>query len=609
MFSRFTSVRAKLLGCSALLLLFTVVIGVVGTRNLASVEERAERSYAVATAPLAELAVAGEMIAMSRALTYRHLLVTDPGKLRELEAKIADHAEEADAALDRVAPAVITPEGKRVFAEMRRDLTEGLERRARVIALSRAGDKQEAFAANTATVAPLMDRAVSEFDELLKSKRSVAEAASKDIASTYESARTLTIVLLIAAFVLGALASLLLARSISRDVGQVLRAAHGISEGDVDQQIDVRSRDEIGAMASAFSCMVEYLKGIAASAQRIAAGDLTVDVEPKSERDVLGTAFKEMTENLRDTVGQVQRTAESVSSASQQMASTSEETGRAVGEIASAVGEVATGAQRQVESVESARAVSEEVLQATERSQRNATETAESATQAREVARAGAQAAQNATEAMEAVRSSTDEVTAAIRNLGDKSQQIGGIVDAITGIAEQTNLLALNAAIEAARAGEQGRGFAVVADEVRKLAEESQSAAGQIADLIGQIQAETDRTVQAAEAGAERTAAGATTVEEARAQFVRIGDSVDEVTGRIDEITAAVKEIARAAERMHADMNDVASVAEQSSASTEQVSASTQQTSASAQEIAASAQQLSATATELNELVRRFQLS
>jgi Methyl-accepting chemotaxis protein (MCP) signalling domain len=144
------------------------------------------------------------------------------------------------------------------------------------------------------------------------------------------------------------------------------------------------------------------------------------------------------------------------------------------------------------------------------------------------------------------VRESSSSTTAAIGELGVKSDQISGIVETITAIAAQTNLLALNAAIEAARAGEQGLGFAVVAEEVRKLAEESRAAAGSIAALIGAIQADTRHTIDVVQDGARRTADSAATVERAREAFEAIGVAVDQMALRTTDIAAAVRR-ARAA--------------------------------------------------------------
>jgi methyl-accepting chemotaxis protein len=602
------SLRGKLLASSLLLIALATIGSLIALSRLSNVERSGVAMHDRAFVPTASaLAVQTSVKDLALQSTTFSLLVAQYGPVKAGEVpafKKLDAATSADLKmLAQLAPQLrAAPAAQRPLADA---VARNIKAYNSALDAARKASTPATIASTLTTLNTSRDTLEKSAETFTAASAKYASAARGDIKDTYASARTIVIVMLVVTLLVGLAVALALSAAIRRGVRDILRTLgslrerdtaalreglDGVAHGDltlhaepVTPPIAARSRDEIGEIAT----MVDAIR--ADTAASIASYNASLD-------------------GLGTMIGAVSQSASTLSAASGQMATTSRESGRAVGEIASAVEDVATGAERQVKAIDGARTLTADMVAAARRSAGVAQETAGAADAARQVAVDGADAVRDATDAMAAVRGASTQATVAIRELGAKSEQIGGIVDAITGIAGQTNLLALNAAIEAARAGEQGRGFAVVAEEVRKLAEESQQAAASISSLIGEIQAETGRAVEVVELGGQRTDEGTKTVQQAREAFERITTEVESVGGRVGEIAAAVAQLSETSARMDAEIADVAAISEQTSAATEQVSASTQETSAASQEIAASADTLASTAAELARMVGEFRL-
>lgn len=350
---------------------------------------------------------------------------------------------------------------------------------------------------------------------------------------------------------------------------------------------------------------------IAQATNQIATGDLQIDeikVKNKDEVGEMAVSFNQMVANLRDLIQQVRVNSEQVSEASEELNASAEQTSSATEYIALSIEQVSTGAEQQVNSVAETSEGINEMSKSIQHIAENAHDVYTSATEASEKASLGNKTTQTAVAQMRSIHRSIDDLSKVIQNLGEQSNRIGEIVQVISDISSQTNLLALNAAIEAARAGEQGRGFAVVADEVRKLAEQSSESAEQITNLIHSIQEQSNNAVESMGKATVEVDEGLKLVTTAGDSFAEIQESIVVVTEKVGDVSAAAEQISAATEQMVQSVKVIAEIAENSAANTQNVSSATEEQLASMQEIAASAQALSKMAESLEEVVSRFKI-
>ncbi|MEC0707193.1 methyl-accepting chemotaxis protein [Bacillus haynesii] len=339
-------------------------------------------------------------------------------------------------------------------------------------------------------------------------------------------------------------------------------------------------------------------------------GDFTVKgtYQSKDELGLLTASFNKMVAGVRSIIETVGETSHQVASSSQELSASADESTKASEYISTTIQELAVGSDQQVESVENSRTVIKGMTEFAGRISSNAEKAAATADQTALMSLEGTKAIDKVSAQMKSINETVVSLSEAFKHLTERSNEIGNITEVITSIAEQTNLLALNAAIEAARAGEQGKGFAVVADEVRKLAEQSARSAEQITRLITIIQNDTKQTMNSVISATGEVKEGLVVVHEAGGAFQKIENSITEVVTQINDVTNLVKNLTAGTSEIETAISGVKEVAETAAGSTQTVSAATQEQLASMEEIAAASQILAQNAEELQHLIQKFKI-
>jgi len=438
-------------------------------------------------------------------------------------------------------PLISSDQERKLYDDYRADMLKVESAQTQVIKSAEKGKHKEAIKLSQGDGRVAIDAALEKLGEEIKLNVDGGEEAARSAAVAYASSRYWVIGMIVAAVALGIVLLVSITKSIANPVRKTMAVLQSLAARDLTTALDIDSTDELGVMAVALNRTIEVLRG---------------------------------------TLATITQSAEQLASASEEISAGAGQTAESSRTQSDQTLQVATAMQE----------MSSTVLQISDNSQK----ASDASRNAAEAARNGGKVVEETLVTMRGIADSTSKVASTVTELGKGSEKIGKIISVIDDIADQTNLLALNAAIEAARAGEQGRGFAVVADEVRKLAERTTKATKEIADMIKSIQRETQNAVQAMEQEIKEVQVG---VEKTTAS----GAALHEIIKMSEDVGDMIATIATAATEQSA-------TTEQINSNVSQISGSTQESSAAAAQTSKACSDLSSLAFDLQHLVKQFKL-
>lgn len=358
-----------------------------------------------------------------------------------------------------------------------------------------------------------------------------------------------------------------------------------------------------------FKRKIKPLRKMTEAAERVARGNLAIEkinVPTKDEIGILASSINHMIDSLKKLIADVNLASVQLASSSEELTASSEQSTVSAEATSEVIQELASGAETQMNAIQEGSSLLEEIAGSAEQMSANIQAASKSAKTAAEKGKEGDGYITASINQMNAIHSNAEELSNVIKELGQRSAEIGSIVSIITGIADQTNLLALNAAIEAARAGEQGKGFAVVADEVRKLAEQSANSASQISSIIRVIQNQTAAAVGKMDKTIEEASGGISAINKAGTSFKEIIAFAKTVSDEVNTVAEAAEKLADGTARVKESIMEISEAAKTVASGAQSTASNSQESLAVTEEISSSAAMLSKMAEDLQLQTSKF---
>ncbi len=523
--------------------LLVLVLGVMSLHKMADLYHTTQSIVKGGLAPTRLLGELADTTARLRTMSYAVLVNRSGGRadIEKSDARVEELTKKAKRIVNDYEPLLNGDEESAKFREFKEALDNYVRAQDELRKASLANREDEIRGLIKGDLKKYSSQMAPLVDWLLEDNRKDSEAAVVKSSSNYLTARNVIIAVLILTAVLTALLAVVLTRSIVRPLNDAVRAAEDVARGDLTQTVHIQGRDEVTRLQQ---------------------------------------ALETMQTNLRDTLQQISGSAAQLTSAAEELNAVTEDGSSAL--------------QQQNNEIEQAAAAVNEMTAAVEEVASNAVSTSTASQQSSASAMQGRQRVEETVNAIERMNTDVEVTAEQVSSLAEQTRDIGKVLDVIRAIAEQTNLLALNAAIEAARAGEAGRGFAVVADEVRALAHRTQQSTQEIEVMVSGIQQGSSRAVASMQNSSVRAQS---TLDVARSA----GEALEEITRSVGEISDRNLVIANAAEEQ-------AQVSREVDRNLVNIRDLSLQTSAGAHQTASASHELSRLAVELNQLVRRFKI-